>query len=71
MKIRYYISETYCSGHLGTVYFLDNMEQVAAQVAIIQQLNEPYAHIRVERQIKKWYQRKWETHETVVEWEVD
>lgn len=71
MKTRYRISETYCCGHLGTVYFLDNMEQVAAQVASVQQLNEPYAHIRAERQTTKWYQRKWTTHETVAEWEAD
>ena len=71
MKTRYCISEVYCCGRLGTVYFLDNMEQVAAQVASVQQFNEPYAHIRAERQTIKWYQRKWTTHEIVVEWEAD
>lgn len=71
MKTRYCAREVYCGGRLGTVYFLDNMEQVTEQVAAVQQLNEPYAHIRVERQTKKWYQPKWITHEVVAEWEAD
>jgi hypothetical protein len=60
--------ETYCCGYLGTGYSVTTEEEALAILRKVKEFNEPNAYIKIEKQIRKWYQRYWRTVETVAEW---
>lgn len=68
MKTRFYIIETYCCGKLGTSYFVNTEEEALEILRKTQELDEPNAFMKIEKQTRKWYQRYWHIVEVVAEW---
>ena len=68
MKTRFYIMETYCGGHLGTGYAVNTEDDALAILERVKALNEPNAFIKIEKQVRKWYQRYWRPVRVVTEW---
>lgn len=68
MKTRFYITETYCCGNLGTGYAVETEAEALAILKKVKTLNEPNAYIKIEEQKIKWYQRYWRSVRVVAEW---
>jgi hypothetical protein len=68
MKTRYYITETYCCGNLGTGYAVKTEAEALAILEQVKAHNEPNAYIKIEEQKIKWYQKYWRPVRVVAEW---
>jgi hypothetical protein len=68
MKTRFYITETYCCGNLGTGYAVDTEAEALAILEKIKSFDEPHAFVKIEEQRIKWYQRYWRPVRVVAEW---
>jgi hypothetical protein len=68
MKTRFYITETYCCGNLGTGYAVDTEVEALAILEKIKSFNEPCASVKIEEQRIKWYQKHWRPIRVVAEW---
>lgn len=68
MKTRYYIIETYCYGQLSTSYSVSTEKEALAILQETKKFDEPNAFIKIEKQTRKWYQRRWKTVEVVGAW---
>ena len=68
MKTRFYITETYCCGNLGTGYAVDTEVEALVILEKIKSFNEPCASVRIEEQRIKWYQKHWRPIRVVAEW---
>ena len=68
MKTRFYITEIYCCGHLGTGYAVNTEAEALTIFEKVKSFNEPCAFIKIVEQKIKWYQKYWRPVRVVAEW---